>query len=294
MAAQPNGTFAEHLSFYFTASGITDGDKQRAILLSACGTTTYKLLKTLVASAEVTSKSFSDLVKEHHNPKPSIILRRFRFNTCVRQEGESITAYVKRLRNLASHCEYGDSTKELIRDRLVCGVRDDALQRALFAVAKLTFDKAFELALLHESAAQNARLLSDPSFTTPVHFADPPGLYRKTHRQETQSDATVVEEATTRRTAVSRTPCVITVTKKDTFNARGGHQSRDPLALDNPAAAGCRRSDGPSRAPSLGRRAIASSSGLVADRGRRVGRACRFSCRKSYNFQRWTPRLVHR
>ena len=103
-------------------------------------------------------------------------MRRIHFNTCVRQEGESITAYVTRLRDLASHCEYGDSAKELIRDRLVCGVREDTLQRTLLAVAKLTFDKAFELALLHESAAQNARLLSDPSSTAPVHFADPTGL----------------------------------------------------------------------------------------------------------------------
>ena len=171
--------FAEQLSFYFTVNGIMDEDKQRAILLSACGTTTYKLLKTLLAPVELTSKSFSELVKlaqEHHNPKPSVIMRRFRFNTCVRHEGESITVYVTRLRDLASHYKYGDSAKEVIRDRLVCGVRDDTLQRALLAVAKLTFDKAFELALLHESAAQNARLLSGPSPTTTVHFAEPPGL----------------------------------------------------------------------------------------------------------------------
>jgi len=93
----------------------------------------------------------------------------------VRQEGESITAYVTRLRDLASHCEYGDSAKELIRDRLVCGVRDDTLQRTLLAVAKLTFDKAFELALLHESAVQNARLLRDSSSAKTVHYADPAG-----------------------------------------------------------------------------------------------------------------------
>ena len=117
--------FTEQLLFYFTANGITDKDKQRAILLSACGITTYKLLKTLVAPAELTSKSFSDLVKlaqEHHNPKPSIIMRRFCFNTCVRQEGKLITAYVTCLWDLSSHCEYRDSAKELIRDRLVCGV----------------------------------------------------------------------------------------------------------------------------------------------------------------------------
>ena len=115
--------FAEQLSFYFTANSITDEDKQRAILLSTCGTTTYKLLKTLVAPADLTSKSFSDLVslaQEHYSPKPSVIMCRFRFNTCVRFAGESITAYVARLRDLASHCEYGDSAKELIRDRLVC------------------------------------------------------------------------------------------------------------------------------------------------------------------------------
>ena len=137
--------FAEQLSFYFTANGITDGDKKRAILLSACGTTTYKLLKTLVAPAELTTKSFAELVKlaqEHHNPKPSVIMRRFRFNTSVRQEGESITKFVTRLRDSASHCEYGDSATELVRDRLVCGVRDDTLQRTLLAVSKLTFDKA--------------------------------------------------------------------------------------------------------------------------------------------------------
>ena len=170
--------FTEQLLFYFTANSVTDEDKQRAILLSACEITTYKLLKTLVAPAEPTSKSFSDLVKlaqEHHNPKPSAIMRRFRFNTCMRQEGESITAYVTRLRDLASHCEYGDSAKELIRDRLVCGVRDDTLQHALLAIAKLTFDRAFELALLHESAAQNACVLHDSSGTAPVHFADPSG-----------------------------------------------------------------------------------------------------------------------
>ena len=168
--------FAKQLKFYFTANGISDAAKQRAILLSSCGTVTYKLLKTLVAPAELTSKSFAELVllaQEHYDQKPSVIMRRFRFKTCVRQEGESITAYVTRLRDLASHCEYGDSAKELIRDHLVCGVRDDTLQRSLLSAAKLTFDKAYELALLHESAVQNARVLSGlSSSTASMNFAD--------------------------------------------------------------------------------------------------------------------------
>ena len=204
--------FAEQLSFYFTANGNTDGDKQRAILLSACGTTTYKLLKTLVAPAELTS-DIVQFAQEHHNTKPSVIMLCFRFNMCVRQEGESITKFVTRLRDMASHCEYGDSATELIRDRLVCGVRDDTLQRTLLAVSRLTFDKAFELALLHESAAQNARLLSDQS-TAPVHYADPAGL----PKDPRQGSAIVVEGTTTPAIAGSKTPCVTIVTRRDTSN----------------------------------------------------------------------------
>ena len=210
--------FAEQLSFYFVANGITDRNKQRAILLSTCGTTTYKLLKTLVAPAELSSKSVSELVElaqEHHNPKPSVIMCRFRFNTCVRLEGESITAYVTRLRDLASHCEYGDSAKELIRDRLVCGVRDDTLQRTLLAVAKLTFDKAYELALLHESAAQNTRLLQNPSSIVPVHFANPAASL--TSDSQSGSNAIVAEGATWPRPAVLKTLCVIIAAKRGTF-----------------------------------------------------------------------------
>ena len=46
----------------------------------------------------------------------------------------------------------------------------------LLAIAKLTFDKAFELVLLHKSAAQNACMLSNLLSATTVHFADLPDL----------------------------------------------------------------------------------------------------------------------
>ena len=166
--------FAEQLSYYLVANEIEDAAKKRALLLSACGTSTYKLLKTLVAPAELSSKSFADLVKlalDHYTPKPLVIMSRFKFNTSFRQEEESITQFVTRLRDLASLCNYRDSSKELIRDQLVCGVRDDTLQRTLLAVANLTYDKTYELVVLHESAAQNSQLLS--ATPTTVHYTTP-------------------------------------------------------------------------------------------------------------------------
>ncbi len=44
----------------------------------------------------------------------SAIVSRFRFNSCVRQHGESVAAYVARLRQLTEYCEYGTSLEEML------------------------------------------------------------------------------------------------------------------------------------------------------------------------------------
>ena len=223
-AADEWEVFAEQLEHYFAANGIDDDGKQRAIMLIACGTATYKLLKTLVTPDALTTKTFDELVglaTEHHNPKPSVIMRRFRFNTCVRQQGESITSFVTRLRDLASHCEYGASAKELIRDRLVCGIRDDALQRSLLAVAGLTFEKAFERALLHESAVQNARMLNAPADVHRTPWNRVPRQAKAVNKQ----CATVAEGVTPPRTAGSVTVCAIIATRRGTSRGSAGAAS---------------------------------------------------------------------
>ena len=43
----------------------------------------------------------------------------------------------------------------MLRDRLVCGIANEAVQRRLLAEPKLTYEKAVELALSMETAARN-------------------------------------------------------------------------------------------------------------------------------------------
>ena len=60
---------------HLMANGMTDEGKMRSILLNACGTPTYNLIKTLVAPAAVTDVTFDEiaaLVQTHYQPKPSI------------------------------------------------------------------------------------------------------------------------------------------------------------------------------------------------------------------------------
>ena len=141
--------YTERLTFYFAANGITTDAKKRAVLLSYCGPATFRLLRSLVLPVSLDEISFENLMKkmkEHREPQPSVIVRRFQFNTRKQQAGETVANYVAALRKAAEFCDYGDSLSEMLRDRLVCGITDTSVQKRLLAEKDLTLDKAVSLA----------------------------------------------------------------------------------------------------------------------------------------------------
>ena len=84
--------YIEHLQQYFAANKIEDADQQRAILLSVCGPASYRLIHNLVSPKKPTEFKIADLidiVQKHHDPKPSVIVQRFRFNGRNCRTGES-------------------------------------------------------------------------------------------------------------------------------------------------------------------------------------------------------------
>ena len=114
--------YTERLQLYFTANDVDDATKPRAILLSQCGSSTYQLIRNLLTPAKLTDKSFKDiiaLVHNHYQPRPSVIVNCYQFHSRSRKEGESITAYVAELKRLSENCSFGDSLKDMLRDRLV-------------------------------------------------------------------------------------------------------------------------------------------------------------------------------
>lgn len=91
--------YTERLEQYFLANDVVDGAKKRAILLSSVGSKTYGLLRSLVAPKKPADKSFDDLVKtmkDHQNPKPSEIVQRFKFHTCVRKSNQTMGVLLSR------------------------------------------------------------------------------------------------------------------------------------------------------------------------------------------------------
>ncbi|KAL5503444.1 hypothetical protein EMCRGX_G010396 [Ephydatia muelleri] len=168
--------YSERLEQFFKANGISDPEKQRAVLLSTCGNETYLLIRSLAAPDKPTDKSISEileLARDHFCPSRSVIVQRYNFNCRTQKEGETVSQFCAELRRLSEYCEFGNTLNDMLRDRLVCGIRDIKLQRRLLAERGLTFAKAFELAQAAELAEKNAMDIQH-STTASVCTVQPP------------------------------------------------------------------------------------------------------------------------
>ena len=58
-------------------------------------------------------------------------------------------------------CEFGDRLDDHLRDRLVCGVRDDRTKRNLFTESNLTYQKAWKSARSMETAGKNVAAVQE-------------------------------------------------------------------------------------------------------------------------------------
>ena len=72
---------------------------------------------------------------------------------------ESIAEYIAKLRRLTTNCEFGEYLNNALRDRLVCGFKNNGIQKRLLSEANLTLAKAGEIAQGMEAAEKNAKRL---------------------------------------------------------------------------------------------------------------------------------------
>ena len=135
-----------------------------------------------MAPTAPSEKSYEDLVKvmsDHHSPPPSEIVQRFRFYTRFRKKGETVATYVSELRAIAQGCNFGESLDAMLRDRLVVGIDNEAIQRRLLSETSLTFKKALELAQNLEAAVKNTREIQNGTGTK----NDSPGSSQDTQKE---------------------------------------------------------------------------------------------------------------
>ena len=170
--SEPWACYSERLRDYFTSNEIAD-PKKHAILLTVIGPQTFQLLRNLVQPKKLEDFSYDQLIEiltKHYDPAPSQIMQRYKFHTRERGPSESIANYVAELKSIGGLCRFQDTLPDMLRDRLVCGVNDGRIQRALLQEHNLTFERALEIAQSIEAAANDMqRLKIQPSQDQIVH-----------------------------------------------------------------------------------------------------------------------------
>ena len=70
-----------------------------------------------------------------------------------------VEQYISELYALVETCEYGNLTKEILRDRIVVGIRDKAMSKCLQLDPELTLDKTKKEVRLSEAVQDQQRQL---------------------------------------------------------------------------------------------------------------------------------------
>ena len=76
---------------------------------------------------------------------------RYQFNKRDQELNESIDSYVSVLRNLAKTCNYGTLEENLIRDRIVMGIRENSTRKRLLQESELTLNRCIDICRANES-----------------------------------------------------------------------------------------------------------------------------------------------
>ena len=148
------------------ASGLSE-EKNRVKQISTLLYCLGEEAESVLASTHITSEKrqkYDTVVAKlngHFKVRKNVIFERARFNHRNQLAGESAEQYITTLYSLLENCEYGELTSQMIRDRLVVGIRDNVLSERLQMDANLTLDKAMQMVHQREAVQQHQVFLNE-------------------------------------------------------------------------------------------------------------------------------------
>ena len=140
---------------------------QVATLLTVVGEDACEVFATFTWEVEDDSNKIDKVLQkfaDYCQPRKSVPFERYRFNRHVQEPGESYEQYRTSLRRLSEGCEFESITPdEILRDRLVFGIRDDKVRERLLREPRLTLTKTDEICRAAESLNMQMKTITDES-----------------------------------------------------------------------------------------------------------------------------------
>lgn len=155
--------YKERLEHFLELNKITDDTPKINVLASFGGADLYKVLYSLTQPKKVTEHKYEELITKletHFAPKRNIVAESFKFNKRDQKQGETIAEYIVELKTMAQSCDFGNFLDRALRDRFICGVSNESIQRRLFNDSELkTFEKACDAALMMETTKSDMEFI---------------------------------------------------------------------------------------------------------------------------------------
>lgn len=144
--------FKDQLAIYRIARKYSEmsEEEQIANTLLLMGSESVPIYQQFVFDDEVEAKKKTlenvlSMFGKHFEPVKNITYERVKFNSIV-QGDSTIHQFITNLQTQADVCEYGTMREELVKDRIVVGVRDTKLREYLIDVDNLDLQKCIQKA----------------------------------------------------------------------------------------------------------------------------------------------------
>ena len=180
----------ETLSTYFTAVGITDGKRQKALLLYTAGEDLRKIYKTLEDTGD-DYKSAVKVLTEYFTDKKNLVFERHKFRQLIQGKTESVKTYATRLLELSRTCDFDKySTKDAVIDQIIEHCDSSKLRRKLLTETKVvTLEQIVTIASAMEAAEVQAREIENSTSSQSQVYGMKKFQYQPTSSQSSSNNA---------------------------------------------------------------------------------------------------------
>lgn len=141
--------FRQQWEDYELATGLDQRDPKikLATLRSVMGRESMQIFMNLKLKDEERKdiKTCVKALEAHFKPKRNVVYERYVFNTCSQNPKETMDEFVNCIRKLASSCQFGTLTEELIHHKLVLGIRNQSTKLRLLKEEDVTLNKAVNI-----------------------------------------------------------------------------------------------------------------------------------------------------
>lgn len=178
--------------------------EQIAVLLSCVGEDCYRHYENfpLTAQDKTSTENILKAIEKYLVPKANKRYERAMFNLTFQQEGESIDAYVIRLKEMAKNCAYKcddencgkDLSDEFLLDKVCISIRDSKLRERLYDDSSLTLQRAIDKIKVAEMNEHQLNTLSSTSTYKPDEIANINKIKAKDYEQVKKKNNTDEEQ----------------------------------------------------------------------------------------------------